>query len=173
MISDFPNNPITNEPGIVSFKFAPLSIISAITAPVNGVIDTFVDFAGTSDFFKGYSTLGTSRLKETSKRKEQGLYYDSEFVGYMPGDSAELALLFDDMLINRFVLAVKDAKGNIRLCGSMDNPMRFEVDYDSGQNPGDTKGRSYRFFAENLQPWPFYKPVNQPGGGNGGGGNGN
>lgn len=163
MIQSFPVPKNCNLPGIKSFQFIPMYYVNSIPKPINGIISQSITIASGYELLDGYTTQGTGQLKESGSRLEPGVAYDSVFNGFVPGDDEELMILMSDMAEVDLLLIIEGMDGRKRLCGSKTNAMRFQAEYGSGGELGDTKGYSYKFSAQNIFRWPFYQPQSNGG----------
>lgn len=156
MITNFPNPPIGNMPGISSFEFAPYNTILTLPAIASCRITTDIIFKPGQGWLSGYSTINECVFNENSSKDGNGDIYEWEIPGFAPGTGDELASLMLEMETVRHVVRIREHNGNVRIVG-LKAPLEFTAALSTGKVAGsDAKGYSFRFFAQSGKRAPVF-----------------
>jgi len=155
-MNSFPKNPLMNMGGIASFNFIPYHFISKLPAVKGKVISTPVLLLPGLSELKGYSTLEKLEFSENAKENDNGTYYQWVIQGFIPGDSAEIINLMEEMETAVHIVILRDNQNQLRLVG-MGSPLVFISSFDSGSKPGEARGYKYSFAADSISRAPVYK----------------
>ncbi|MHB1278262.1 MAG: hypothetical protein ACYC1Q_07680 [Bacteroidia bacterium] len=107
------------------------------------------DLVATQDFFRGYSVFGELKFKDDPERKEAGVRFPSKLTGVVPVDKPEFLALFEEMLLDEFILIVEDLNGRRKICGTIEKGMKFIY---RTEEPGYV----FEFYGEFRTAPPFY-----------------
>lgn len=147
-----------NLPGYLGYKFIPLSEVTDVPDH-RGTYNINSDISLVQDKFwrAGYGTMGTLELNEDPQVEGGITRYRQVLKGFIPRDVPDLTRLMEAMKHNRFLVLAKNAEGDERLLGDLQNGMHFTYQFSS-RKIGDrqVKGYSYEFYRTSREPAPFY-----------------
>lgn len=118
-------------------------------------------------------------FSEAFERTKAGPYYKYKIEGTHVGDSVESRVNIENMTYPKYLVVGKVRAGGFYiLIGTLDSPLSFDPDFDSGKGPSDTAGTKYVFSTEHISKayiLPSFAADQQASdnGSNGNGGNGN
>ncbi len=93
-------------------------------------------------------------LSEVEGDRSQSVKVDLDC--YMPGGNAETDAELSRAINGKFVVLAKDKKGNWRLLGNLDVPLKLQQSYKSGKAGKDANGFDLKFMATGLLGHPPY-----------------
>lgn len=142
--------------GFSSFQFTPSQNLSNIPNVVSAEISSAVSFSGSNDWYDGSFLKGSSSLSEKQKEIDGNDYHELLFSARVPGHDKELLALFQEMKRYRHIILVTDNQGDKRLCGTLQEPLRFSFNVITQEQPGDFKGIEFSFYGNLQNPAPVY-----------------
>jgi hypothetical protein len=150
MLQNIPIFSNDNLGSVYSLRVARVQDIAAIPDPVDGIVAENITFLGGSGFFSWYFTSETGQVRIRNRQSQEGPRITSELSGFIPRRDAQLQQLMDYCRNHHFVLLIRQGDGKDHLFGSLEQPLRFEVDFETGQNPSSRPGYAFRFFTEGV-----------------------
>lgn len=131
--------------GLVTLMVARKSSISNIPVPVNGIIYgdiTFIDDAG---FVSWEVTTQSAGIGSRGELIREGLKNSKSLPFKLPKMRGDLFAQLELASQDEFIVLIKNANGKQFLFGSLEKPVLFEFDEDSGTNHSDLNHYSCRF----------------------------
>ncbi len=92
------------------------------------------------DFAQDTGELG---LKGSGEDGSQS--FEQSVSTFIPRFTPAIAAVVQNSLNNKFIVAVRDGKGQVMIGGTLTRPMTFEMDYKSGKKFNDKNGGEYTF----------------------------
>jgi hypothetical protein len=130
--------------GLAKIQVCPVELVSSIPDPVAGVISSPVSFATGGRWFDIYNTFESIWFKQPSMLTNQGKHYEISVEGFIPGQTAELDFLFNQIEQKRHIIKAWDLNGHRLLICSIKSGSFFgaalKVDYDSQSLVSGRKG---------------------------------
>lgn len=147
---DYTNFPrIDGESNFVGYNFAafiPTSQVTAVGEATNSVV-TSITYTG--DWYACYSIQNKLTFKDEPTQIKSGVEYPITLQGEVPVDKPEFLTLFQKMVLDEFILVLRDNNGRLKLLGTIENGLRFIY---------KTQGTGYvwEFKGKYDTPPPFY-----------------
>jgi hypothetical protein len=157
MITNFPDKPVYNLGGYLSFIFAPVSTVIGDQRYVSGnAPSATVSFVAGRNWLSGYATRETLVFTEEPQFDDNGNFYNLTIAGFVPGDNPQLEQILYEMENQRHLVVLKDAGGVLRLAGSKKQPLSFSASFASGGARSDIKGYNFKFTGSASLRAPQY-----------------
>lgn len=154
-MNNFPDFDQTdNIGGCVSFQFIPFEDVASINI-IDSTKKSITLKAGKS-WFTGYATQQTLKYTEKQKHTENGIYYDKSIVGFVPKDTEDILELFSEMENQFFIIRYIDSNGQEKVAGTIDEPLKFTSDFDTGNDTSSRNGHFFTFEAESTEKAFYY-----------------
>ena len=147
-----------NAPGYITFKFIPVGEVVSIPDHLGDYnINSDITLQSGKFWRAGYASIGTLQLRENSIEKSGTTQFRQVLDGFIPRDVPDLTRLLEEMKHGRFLVLAKNAEGDERLIGSIENGCRFSYKFDSRRiGEKKVKGYSFQFYRTSITPSPFY-----------------
>lgn len=152
--------------GLLELKVASVSMIDSIPEPVKNVIHQNVVFktgyAWTTWKVRPFDTGIRSRSRES----QEGPYKEYSLPFLIPKDLSDMAQMLKTAESDLFVILVKDANLKTKLIGSLDAPLKFRFDHESGTSQRALNHYACEFYSESPDVSYFFEgnaPTNPPG----------
>jgi hypothetical protein len=142
---------------LVGFQFVPVDDVISIPEAVNKVITDPVVLKEDKTFYKGDKRLESASFEENPTQGRDGLEYSIKFSAFVPGDSADLKNLFEQMMHKRYLVLCNDANNKMRLLGTIENGLRFGYKFSINPKVSGGKGYEIVFNHKTTEPAPFYQ----------------
>jgi hypothetical protein len=123
-----------NLAGLLEIQVCPKSLISAIPAPVAGIIYGNIIFNTGGGFAKWEATLEKTRISTQKERTADGSTARNQLPFRIPKDRADLRNMFDLMERDEFIVIIKDGSGKQKIFGTLTRPVQFQYNHDSGDS---------------------------------------
>lgn len=121
--TNFPR--VDGESNFVGYNFAafiPISQIVDIGEAVNSVV-TSITYTG--DWYACYSIQNKLIFKDEPEQTKSGVEYPINLQGEVPVDKPEFLTLFQNMVLDEFIVVLRDNNGRLKLLGTLENGLRF------------------------------------------------
>lgn len=137
---------LQNASAISRIHIVDVSDIHTITIAGNQVLD--VTLKPTREWSYIYFTDFTSSYSEVATTTVNGRVYRYDIQGFYPTDTEELRQFLAVSEMRKFVIAVRDVHGVVRIVGNKN--LGLELDYDSSISAemGGRRGTQIRLFGE-------------------------
>ncbi len=145
-----------NMGGIVKLQVARASDIISIPDPVDSVVYGNITFLTGRGFYTWHSTSQTIRLQSGDRDSKEGNYKSNRLPFVISKDRATIKDILDNALDDEFVVVYKDANGNEKIFGTLENPVRFNYSYDTNSSYSGRNGYSCEFQYEGPDNISFY-----------------
>lgn len=149
-------NSADNLGGIMQLRVCPVAGIAAIPDPVDDTVYGDITFNAGYSWALWQVKSDDAGLRDRVKDSEEGLYSSYSLPFFIPGDRAGWKKLFDAMHDDAFIILAKDPNNNQVIVGSLDAPLRFKAEFDSGNNISGLRGYACEFFSDGGSPAYFY-----------------
>lgn len=145
-----------NLAGLLEIQVCPKSLITAIPTPVNGTVYGNITFVSGAGFAKWEATLERSRVSTLKERTADGYSAKNQVPFRIPKDRADLRNMFDLMERDEFIVIIKYPNGKQKIFGTLNRPVQFTYNHDSGES-FDTKNEyECMFYFEGPDNIFFY-----------------
>lgn len=125
-------NGADNVGGVIEIKVARIADIISIPAPVNGAVIGNITFKPGTGFLEWKVTHGTSSIKSTSQVSREGTYKGNSLPFIIPRDDEEIRPMLDLAEDDEFIILFKYSYGKQKIFGSLESPVGFRYNHDSG-----------------------------------------
>jgi hypothetical protein len=154
-MSSINTSPLDNLGSLYWVQWAGTTDFSSITYGPDGTVMS-ITFAGSNDWNYAYTSFESQEFNEdTADNAATGVYYKQEVKFFIPGENKAQVLALDAMRQKRFVIAMKDFEGNIRLMGTLSEGAKMKIKYDTRSKVNGLKGTAVSFFLESAKRAPF------------------
>lgn len=143
--------------GIRTFKFIPVADVSSIPLPVDGIILDAVTLVSGKQWFTGYASRGSLQLDESWEETAAGNVNNVTVKGFYPDITTNMPGVLDEMLPYRYLVQLTDQNGNVRLCGSISEPLGFSFARSTKAAPAERPGYEFRFSGRMKTPCYIYQ----------------
>lgn len=150
-------------PGVRTLEYAPLDVVDA--AAWETVRSTAynqqaaVTFTGSGAWLTMPVLIDSGSWTEDLADSPQGDYYNISISATLPADSPAVRAEINGMKQRRYLLRITDRNGAKHIVGTPDMPLRFDSKYQSGNQPGDSRGYRITFQGAALHASPGYTPI--------------
>jgi hypothetical protein len=155
MIINFPEFDNESMGGCESFRFIPVNHTQSIANAVNSVINSEPVPNSGKNILTGLAVMDTLSFSETQEESGAGTFYKTIIKGFVPKLSASYISLFSQIKQSRHIVIIKDNNGCQRVCGNIQNGMKFNFDQDTKDAPSGSNGIVFKFYGEFTEPSPF------------------
>lgn len=145
-----------NLAGLIEIQVCPKSLITSIPAPVAGIVYGNVVFATGGGFTKWEATLEKSKAKTQKERTADGTIAQNQIPFLIPKDRADLRYMFDLMERDEFIVLFKYGDGRQKMFGTLQRPVQFSYNHDSGDSFDSKNEYECRFFFDGPDNMYFY-----------------
>jgi len=143
--------------GLIELKVAPASSISKIPDPVNGTVYGDVVFVAGFSWHTWQVQFNNLGITAKSKSSQEGNYRDYQLPFIIPGNNPEITRILRQAEQDQFIILVKDTENRQKIVGSLDAPLLFNCDFDSGRSARNLKGYECEFYSEAQEVDFFYE----------------
>ena len=157
-MNNIKRNPGDNIGGHRMFLFIPVEDVESIPDAVNMVVSEDIELKTDKAWYYGLFTQDTHGYVEPMEENEAGPYYKKKLTGFISTVTKEMTALIEDFESRLFVLISLDNNGNLRLIGSLNEPMRVSIDETSQDNAAGRSGYSVMFRRDSTFKSYFYEP---------------
>jgi hypothetical protein len=158
MLTDINRPEGSNLGGILAFKFVDVKEMNT-----DGYSDKIIlELLGDEEYpwHEGYCIEQSMRYSEKRKESGQGVFFEKEFSGIIPKPIKLNEDLYTEMEYKKFVLAIKDSNGLVKIVGSPREPVRFYVDLESGESLANLNQHQIKFYGKGIKRSPVYTGTN-------------
>lgn len=155
---NFPEMNSENMGGCSAFNFIPQYFAESIPLYTGNQLISQVVLKSGCSWLIGLALPQTLKFDENIESSEAGDLYKYIVSGSYAGQASEIALLFDEMKNQPFILDILDNNNKRRLLGSMSNPLIFKFYYSSKDQPGSRPEYAFSFTYSTPKQAPFYNP---------------
>lgn len=106
--------------------------------------------------------VNTVRLKEPGAYNADGPYFEQELTAFRSYISAPHMEQVRRLKTGHYIIQHKDANGRVRVIGTLDQPLRYEGEADTGRSGRERNGVSWRFYGVAKRPAVFLDPATPP-----------
>jgi len=141
-----------NLPGLTRIEYLPTAMVDRDTYEY--LVNSEGEFIGIIEPIGGAEWLTVQVLpqgrgwSESNQAAPQGAYYPSRLTGLVRGLRPAVSLLLWEMEEYRYLVRFTDRKGAAWLIGSMQSPLDFRADADTGDQDGGLNAYSISFFGD-------------------------
>ena len=130
--------------------------IDSMPAPSDGVIYGDIELKAGKAWATWNVTRSTPRHRASSKSSMEGDYESANLNFMIPKDQASVRRMLELAQEDEHVVLFKDANGQQKVFGNLDNPVRFRFSHDSGAAHSQRNAYSCEFFSEGTTNSWFY-----------------
>lgn len=143
--------------GIFLFRVIPVDDVQSIPLLVDGKVCEPVILKTDKRWFDVYGTEGTMKYLEEPQTSEHGDFYKASITSFIPKGRSEVKAVLDEMKNKNFIIDIIDNNSFRRLVGTIAEPLKFSVGYDSGNKVTTSNGYSISFsgLIQNESPEYF------------------
>ena len=122
----------------------------------NSAYDSAVTFNAPKDWVRIDPQAKTLQDQSKCNQTKNGEIWDNRITFNLLGDSQQLMTFMEYMKGQLFIVKFVERAGDVKLFGSVEVPMRFKANYDSGKRVGDFKGYRCEFLGTSARKSPYY-----------------
>jgi hypothetical protein len=152
--------------GIITMQVIRASDVQSMGEPVNGIIyDTIVLKEGKA-FVNWSAILESARVRNTSRTTREGSSRQVPLNFMLPKDRPGIKAQLDQAEADEFIVLYTDTNGTQKIFGTLETPVRFEYDHDTGASFSNLNAYDCRFYytgPDNLFHYNGTIPVPVPG----------
>lgn len=137
-----------NLAGLLDIQVCRKAEISFIPAAVNGVVYGSILFVAGGGFIAWQATLEKARMKTDSDRTRDGSSSKSQLPFSIPKDRTGLRDMFNRMENDEFIVLFKDGSGKQKIFGTLNSPVLFSYNHDSGDGFDSKNGFECLFYFD-------------------------
>jgi hypothetical protein len=130
--------------------------VSAIPDPVDGVIYGDITLNAGKSLVTWNVTRSTPRHRSSNKGSMEGDYEEASLNFVIPKDQPAIRRMLQLAQEDEHIVLYKDANGQWKLFGSLDDPVRFRFSHDSGGSHSQRNAYSCEFYSEGAANTWFY-----------------
>ena len=145
-----------NLAGLLEIQVCPKSLITAIPTPVNGTVYGDITFAPGAAFSKWEATLERARMSTQKDRTPDGYSAKNQLPFRIPKDRADLRYMFELMERDEFIVIIKYPNGKQKIFGTLNRPVQFLFNHDSGETFDSKNEYECTFYFEGPDNVFFY-----------------
>ncbi len=146
-----------NQGGHQKLEFIPITQVTKFPLIVDGVITASEDdFTITGTWYDLYFSPESDEITENLSPGESGDVYRVRIQPRIGGDSSALRENLREMRSERFIVRATARGGQVRIYGSLDEPLQFEYAYRSARGSAGLKGYDLRFYGDQSDLAPIY-----------------
>ncbi len=108
-------------------------------------------------FYKFVTLPPFSNFNEPKKDTQAGVVYDQVVTVVLPGDSADVRYLLENLHEEKWIVAFQDSAGAKRLIGSKENPAIMSEDFSTAQ----PRGRKFEFRCTSAERAYFLESLEE------------
>lgn len=152
--------------GIITIDLVRVADVESIPDPVDGAIFGEVVLKAGASFARwttGYQSAGINSKSRVSK---EGVSKDNDLPFFIPLDRESIRAMLAQAEEDIFIVIYRLATGPTKIFGSLDAPVRFEFDHNSGTQFTQANGNNCRFYYTGPDNTFFYNatiPTPTPG----------
>ncbi|QIP16802.1 hypothetical protein G8759_31255 [Spirosoma aureum] len=106
-------------------------------------------------WFTAYGTDETKSIEEEQKLDDNGSVWAIAIQAWLPGDSAQRRLQLAEMVRHRFLVAVEDNIGLVRVFGTKVESLQFTYRFQVDKQMGGRRGYLISFSGSSTSPAPI------------------
>lgn len=145
-------NSAENLGGIMHLRVCPVGGISTMPQAVGDTVYGDIVFNAGYSWALWQVKSNDAGLRDRVKDSEEGLYSSYSLPFFVPGDKAGWKKLFEQMHDDAFVILVSDHNNNQLIVGSLDAPVRFKSEFDTGNSISGLRGYTCEFYSDGGAP---------------------
>jgi len=143
--------------GACDFKFIPVTDVSTVPLPVDGIITDAITLVAGKQWFTGYASQGSLQLDESREETAAGNVNNVTVKAFYPDISTAMPAILEEMLPYRYLVQLTDLNGNVRLCGSLTEPLMFSFIRSTKASPSERPGYDIQFAGRMKTPCYIYQ----------------
>ena len=143
--------------GILSLHLARAADIESIPTPVAGVIYGQVVFKAGAGWITWEVSMESANVAITDRQSVHGHLKNTRLPFSVPKDRAGIKHQFELASEDEFILTYVDGNGIRKMMGSLEAPLRFAFNHNTGSRFSDSNAYSCSFFFEgpdNINEYP-------------------
>lgn len=153
---------IENMGGTLFFYFIEIDKILTIPRQYLGKIG-LISLKNGNEFESGYAVPGSLELTIDQPPSDQGTVYDIVLSGDYPKPGAQMLAKLNDMLNRKYLVLCKDANGVTRVCGSLQEPLKFSYSEKTGKQASEKAMINFKFTGRSIKPpWHYSVDISAP-----------
>lgn len=145
-----------NLAGLLEIQVCPKSLITAIPTAVDGVVYGDITFVSGAGFANWYATQEKLRVTTQKERTADGSTAKNQLPFRIPKDRPELRAMFDKMERDEFIVLFKYPDGKRKIFGTLNRPVQFSYNHDSGETFDSKNEFECMFYFEGPDNISFY-----------------
>lgn len=128
--------------------------IKKIPRPVKHVIQSEIELFNSADYMDIWFSSGS--FTEQMGEDSNGEYFKQQIQIFAPKDAPDIAYAIQQLTGVRCVCLYMDGNGQTKLVGSLESPLTFSSDLDTGDATSDKNGHKLTFKTESVHKAYFY-----------------
>ncbi len=147
--------------GLVTLDYAPTTWVEAFERMTNSSYSNRaeVDFESGKTWLTLPVRYESATWREPQRNDPQGDTFEAALDALLPYDTPAIRGQLDAMRRHRFLLRLRFRDGSYSIVGTVEQPLAFSSEADSGQKMGDFRGHRVRFSGPQIGKSPGYDPA--------------
>jgi len=147
----------SNMSGVVSLQVVRKADVVAIPTPVLGVIYGDITFAAGGGLVAWQPTSQTINLQSSNSQTAHGNAKENVLPFVLPKDNPTIRRQLELAENDELIVVYADGNGKTKIFGSLDRPVRFRFDHDTGKDSGSRNGYLCEFYYSGPENNFFYE----------------
>jgi hypothetical protein len=143
--------------GLVEIRVARKADVTDIPLPIGGMITGDITFPEGKGFVTWLVTQESLSLKSNSRDSREGISKTNRLPFRVPLDQYNVRMMMEQAEEDEFIVLVKYPNGTYKLFGTLDGPVKFSFDHDSGTSHADGNFNNCEFYYDGPQNIFFYQ----------------
>ncbi len=143
--------------GINTLSIIPVGSVIAIPDPVYQVIEDPMELANGTSLTNLFFPEGAGEFTEAQGESEHGEFYKQKLTVFVPKDTPSKSDLFSKLgQIGHCIAVYVDNNGLQKVVGSVEYPLKFSSELETGKAAGNKNGHTLTFSGESTHKAFFY-----------------
>jgi hypothetical protein len=143
--------------GLVEIRVTRKADVTNIPLPIGGKITGDITFPEGKGFVTWLVTQESLSLKSNSRDSREGISKTNRLPFRVPLDQYNVRMMLEQAEEDEFIVLVKYPNGVYKLFGTLDGPVKFSFDHDSGTSHADGNFNNCEFYYDGPHNIFFYE----------------
>jgi len=147
---------LTNIGGLIELQIARVGDIDSIPDPVDGAIFGDIVFQPERGFVIWIVTQESPKMVSRSRNSQEGAFKDNQLTFIIPKDESVTRRMLELAEQDSFIVLFKDSNNKQKIFGTLESPVYFNFDHESGDGRGSRNQYSCSFVSDGPDNSFFY-----------------